>query len=234
MNPQLILKDLQYTVDDHALLKDISFEQDSIGITAILGPNGAGKSLLLSLIHGLIAPSAGTLSWSGQPAKTSKQDRSYVFQTPVVMRRSVLDNLIYPLKISKTPKPEIQRRATEMLRTARLDNLATHPAASLSGGEAQRMALARALITQPKTLLLDEPCSNLDPASTKMIESMIADFTRQGGSVFMTTHDLAQAKRLADTVLFLDNGCLLEHRPAISFFAQPKTPRAQAYLAGEL
>ena len=97
-----------------------------------------------------------------------------------------------------------------------------------------RMAIARALITKPEVLLLDEPCSNLDPASTKLIEAMISTFISDGGSVFISTHDLAQAKRLADVVLFIEAGQLLEHGPADEFFAKPATPQAQTYLSGDL
>jgi tungstate transport system ATP-binding protein len=227
----LKLTNVSYSVDDTGLLHDISFAQASDGINAILGPNGAGKSLLLSLIHGVIKPNMGQVTWDDIPAHKTKLSRGFVFQTPIVLRRSVRANLAYPLKINGQHS---QTAIDAMLELSQLIPLADQPAASLSGGEAQRMALARALITRPKTLLLDEPCSNLDPASTKLIEAMIQQFVADGGSVFISTHDLAQAKRLADTVLFISAGQLLAQKTAKDFFDAPQTPQAQAYLRGDI
>ncbi len=227
----LKLTNISYGVDGTPLLHDINFSQETTGINAILGPNGAGKSLLLSLIHGLIKPSMGLVTWDGISAQKTKLSRGFVFQTPIVLRRSVRANLAYPLKFNKNSNPTA---IDTMLGLSHLAPLADQPAASLSGGEAQRMAIARALITNPKVLLLDEPCSNLDPASTKLIEAMINNFVKQGGSVFISTHDLAQAKRLADVVMFIEQGHLLEHRPAKEFFDAPTTQEARAYLKGEL
>lgn len=227
----LKLTNVSYSVDGTGLLHDISFAQTSVGISAILGPNGAGKSLLLSLIHGVINPDMGRVTWDKIAAHKTKLSRGFVFQTPIVLRRSVRANLAYPLKINGQHS---ETAIEAMLELSQLTPLADQPAASLSGGEAQRMAIARALITKPKTLLLDEPCSNLDPASTKLIEAMIGQFVADGGSVFISTHDLAQAKRLADVVLFINAGQLLEHSAAKSFFDAPQTPQAQAYLRGDI
>jgi len=227
----LKLTDVSYSVDGIPLLHGISFMQKNEGINAILGPNGAGKSLLLSLIHGVIRPDMGLVTWDGVIAYKNKHTRGFVFQTPIVLRRSVRANLAYPLKIiGKSNSAAIDN----MLELSHLSTLADQPAASLSGGEAQRMAIARALITRPAVLLLDEPCSNLDPASTKLIETMIHTFVADGGSVYISTHDLAQAKRLADVVLFIEAGRLLEHKSAENFFANPDTSQAQAYLNGDL
>ncbi len=227
----LKLTDVSYSVDGTQLLHHINFAQDNKGINAILGPNGAGKSLLLSLIHGVIRPDMGLVTWDGVATHKNKHTRGFVFQTPIVLRRSVRANLAYPLKIiGKNSSAAID----DMLELSHLTALADQPAASLSGGEAQRMAIARALITRPTVLLLDEPCSNLDPASTKLIEAMIRTFVADSGSVYISTHDLAQAKRLADVVLFIEAGQLLEHKPAEDFFATPATPQARAYLSGDL
>ena len=230
----LQLENVSYTADGILLISDVNFTLENKGINAILGPNGAGKSLLLSLIHGLIKPAIGTILWDDNPAHKTKLDRGYVFQSPIVLRRSVRDNLIYPTKALRKNISIQPDDIENMLKLAHLSPRADQPAASLSGGEAQRMAIARALITQPTTLLLDEPCSNLDPASTKLIELMIHDFVAQGGSVFISTHDLAQAKRLAETVLFMESGELIEQRQAKSFFAAPATPQGQSYLEGDI
>jgi len=230
----LKLTNVSYSVDGATLLHDISFMQENKGVNAILGPNGAGKSLLLSLIHGVIKPDMGLVTWNGISAQRNKLTRGYVFQTPIVLRRSVRANLAYPLTLARKNTQDQKRAIDDMLKLSHLVPLADQPAASLSGGEAQRMAIARALITKPAVLLLDEPCSNLDPASTKLIEAMIRTFVSDGGSVFISTHDLAQAKRLADVVLFIEAGELLEQGPADEFFAKPATPQAQAYLSGDL
>ncbi len=229
---ELQLENVTYSVDGTPLLHSVDLTQNRKGIKAILGPNGAGKTLLLSLIHGLILPDTGHVTWGGCPAHKTKVTRGFVFQNPIVLRRSVRANLAYPLK--SLGRAAQQDAIAKMLELSHLSHLADQPAACLSGGEAQRMAVARALITNPETLLLDEPCSNLDPASTKLIESMILDFVTKGGNVFISTHDLKQAKRLADVVLFLDKGHLLEYHSAKDFFTAPTTAKAQDYLNGVL
>lgn len=230
----LKVENISYSTTDQLLLKDINFTCNTLGVHAVLGPNGAGKSLLLSLLHGLIKPDQGRITWDGIPPEKNKPNRGYVFQSPVVLRRSVWENLHYPLKIRRQASHTNKTHINQMLERAHLVTLADHPAASLSGGEMQRMCMARALITNPKILLLDEPCSNLDPASTKLIEMMIRDFVVNGGTVFIATHDLAQAKRLAETVLLLQDGSLLEYETAQCFFETPKTDEAKAYLNGAL
>ncbi len=230
----LTLKALNYTSDGTVLLKDVNLTHKNKGITAIIGANGAGKSLLLSALHGLISPTSGQITWGKTAASDSKNTRGYVFQKPIILRRSVRDNLAYPLKVQKHTKANQTDAINRMLELSQLTHLADQPAASLSGGEAQRMTIARALITQPKTLLLDEPCSNLDPAYTKLIESMITRFVTDGGSVYISTHDMAQAKRLSDVVFFLESGQLLEHKAAKDFFAAPATQEGKAYLNGDL
>ncbi|KAB7616223.1 ATP-binding cassette domain-containing protein [Amylibacter sp. SFDW26] len=231
---QLTIENLNYTSDDARLLKDINISHKNNGITAIIGANGAGKSLLLSILHGLIAPTSGRVAWDGASATKGKNTRGYVFQKPIILRRSVRDNLAYPLKVQNHPKTGQAEAIDQMLELSQLSHLADQPAASLSGGEAQRMTIARALITQPKTLLLDEPCSNLDPASTKLIENMIHSFVAGDGSVYISTHDMAQAKRLSNVVFFLEAGQLLEHKAAKDFFAAPTTREGRAYLNGDL
>jgi len=231
---KLTITNLTYQSDGITLLHDITLSHANAGITTIIGANGAGKSLLLSALHGLIAPTSGHVSWGGTPAPDSKHTRSYVFQKPVILRRSVRANLAYPLQVQNQSKADQAEKIDQMLELSQLTSLADQPAASLSGGEAQRMTIARALITQPKTLLLDEPCSNLDPASTKLIEGMIHRFVAAGGSVYLSTHDMRQAKRLSNVVFFLQAGQLLEHSLANDFFAAPTTREGQAYLNGDL
>jgi tungstate transport system ATP-binding protein len=231
---ELILNNVSFEADKTRLLHNINFSHSNPGISAILGPNGAGKSLLLSLIHGVIKPNTGAITWGGRAADKTKMDRGFVFQKPIVLRRSVRDNIAYPLKTLRNDGNLRGHDIDQMLELSQLTTLAHQPAANLSGGEAQRMAIARALITHPITLLLDEPCSNLDPASTKLIESMIHNFVAEGGNVLISTHDLAQARRLADEVWFMESGRLLEHGRADQFFDAPSTKQAKDYLGGHL
>jgi tungstate transport system ATP-binding protein len=157
-----------------------------------------------------------------------------VFQRPVMLRRSVLANAAYPLKLAGLPRAERLRRARAALGRVGLDGLADRPARRLSGGEQQRLALARASALDPEVLFLDEPCASLDPAAARAVEAIVADIAARGAKVVMTTQDLGQARRLAGEVLFLHRGRLLEHAPAAAFFADPKAPEAAAFLRGEL
>jgi tungstate transport system ATP-binding protein len=157
-----------------------------------------------------------------------------VFQRPVLLRRSVLANLLYPLRLAGLPPAMQAARAEAALAMVGLSGLAGRPARLLSGGEQQRLALARAAALRPEVLFLDEPCASLDPAATHAVEEIIARIAATGTKIVMTTHDLAQARRLAGEVLFLHRGRLLEQAPADAFFAGPASPDAAAFLRGEL
>ena len=203
--------------------------------TVVMGPNGAGKSLLLRLLHGLIEPSAGAVSWGGRPADTAIRLRqAMVFQRPVLLRRSALANVTHALRARGVPRRERHARAERMLATAGLTALARTPARLLSGGEQQRLALARALSLAPDVLFLDEPTASLDPASTHAIEALIQGAHDAGTKTVLVTHDLGQARRLADEVVFLHGGRLTEQSPAGSFFDAPASAAARAFLEGRL
>ncbi|WP_254274971.1 ATP-binding cassette domain-containing protein [Halomonas sp. 3H] len=214
---------------DQTLLQPTDLRLASCHRTLVMGPNGAGKSLLLRLAHGLLAPSAGRVSWEGTTPR-----QAMVFQRPVLLKRSAIDNLTYALAVSGTPRQERRDRAREALARFGLAPLEKRPARVLSGGEQQRLALARAWLTRPEVLFLDEPTSALDPAAIRAVEEAVLDFHRRGTRIVMTTHDLNQAKRLADDVVLLYGGRLIEHTPAERFFNQPRTPEGQAFLRGEL
>lgn len=217
------------------LLGPLSFRLQSEGPTAVLGPNGAGKSQFLRLIHGLIAPSRGRVVWGdGRAPVDARPDQSFVFQTAPVLRRSVWANVEFPLIARRWPRAMRQARTAEALERARLAHKAAQPAASLSGGERQRMALARAWTTGPLALLLDEPCASMDPASTAEFERFLGEIRDEGVKILLATHDLGQARRLAEDVLFFERGLLAEQAPADRFFAAPGSPAARRYLAGEL
>jgi tungstate transport system ATP-binding protein len=227
----LVLDRVSFATNGHAIIRDLSLELRPRSCTVILGPNGAGKSVLLRLCHGLLQPTAGEIRWSGaQPEK----HQAMVFQRPVMLRRSTLANIRYALKRAGIPRVERQKRAMEALRAVGLEALADRPARVLSGGEQQRVALARAWALRPDVLFLDEPTASLDPAATRAIEEVLATIRGSGTKVVMTTHDLGQARRLAEDVVFLDRGRLIEHASAATFFEHPASPEAAAYLRGEL
>ncbi|MGK7869550.1 ATP-binding cassette domain-containing protein [Falsiroseomonas sp. E2-1-a20] len=222
---------LGFTAAGTPILSAVTLEIEAGPPTLIIGPNGAGKSVLLRLLHGLLVPSAGRVVWAG-PAAARRQ--AMVFQRPVLLRRSVLANAIYPLKLAGVAATSREARARAALEMVGLAALAQQPARSLSGGEQQRLALARAAALAPEVLFLDEPCASLDPAATRAVEAIVATLAARGTKIVMTTHDLGQARRLAGEMLFLHRGRLREQTPADAFFNQPATPEAAAFLRGEL
>ncbi len=205
------------------------------GVSVILGPNGAGKSLLLRVLAGLIQPDSGQVSWGrAAPQRRQRQRLGFVFQKPVLLRRSALANVTYPLRMAGFSREAARETALAALAEARLDRLAERPARVLSGGEQQRLALARALALAPEVLFLDEPTASLDPASILAIEEMMLRARDAGTRVVLVSHDRGQAHRLADEVIFMHHGRLIERGPAETFFARPASREAKAYLAGEI
>jgi tungstate transport system ATP-binding protein len=187
--------------------------------TVVMGPNGSGKSVLLRLLHGLLAPSAGSVLWQGRPADDAVRRRqAMVFQRPVLLRRSAQGNLQHALRARGVAGPERRLRTARALEQAKLTPLARTPARLLSGGEQQRLALARALSLAPEVLFLDEPTANLDPASTLAIERLIQGAHEHGTKVVLVTHDAGQARRLADEIVFLCEGRVEDHGTAERFF----------------
>ncbi len=230
----LIASDVCYRTGSEPLIHNISFVLQSGSCTALLGPNGAGKSLLLRLCHGLIRPNQGTITWGGQRPTHAHRWVAMVFQKPVLLRRSAAANIDYALAVKGIPRRSRKQRVEEALARAALVSIANRPARVLSGGEQQRVAIARAWATQPQVLLLDEPTANLDPIATYTIETLIQTIRQAGTRIIMSTHDLNQARRLGDDVLFLHQGRLLEHTPANEFFAHPRSGQAAAFIEGKL
>jgi tungstate transport system ATP-binding protein len=230
----LRLESVSYEAGGKRLIDGVSLTLAAGPRTVILGPNGAGKSLLMRLCHGLIVPSAGRIDWLGAASDDARQRQAMVFQRPVMLRRSAAANVAYALKLRRVQRRERAARTALMLERTGLAGLAGQPARSLSGGEQQRLALARAWATAPEMLFLDEPTASLDPAATSAVEDIVAQMHAAGTKIVMTTHDLAQARRLADEIVFLHRGRLLEQRPAAAFFAEPATREAAAFIAGEL
>lgn len=225
----LVLEGAGFRHRGQPLLDGVDLRLTGCRRTLVMGPNGAGKSLLLRLAHGLLAPTAGRVRWEGPPPR-----QAMVFQRPVLLRRSALANLLYALAVTGTPRRRRKPLAREALARFGLSALEARPARVLSGGEQQRLALARAWLARPEVLFLDEPTSALDPAAIKAVEDAVNDFHRRGTRIVMTSHDLNQARRLADDVVLMVGGRLVEHGPAEAFFTAPASPEARAFTRGEL
>jgi tungstate transport system ATP-binding protein len=201
--------------------------------TLLVGPNGSGKSTLIRLGVGLIEPSAGRVTWGGREDADGRR-RAMVFQRPVMLRRTAAENIAYALASRGVERAKQNRFVKALLDRVGLAHLAGRPARRLSGGEQQRIALARALARDPEVLFLDEPTASLDPASTKAVEDIVRATAASGVKVVMATHDLGQARRLAGDIVFLVRGRMREHAPAEQFFTSPKTPEAAAFVRGDL
>ncbi len=208
---------------------------ETVGPTMILGPNGAGKSVLIRLLHGLVEPDAGQITLAGRdPDRAARARQAMVFQRPVLLRRSVTGNLHYVLRFHGVPRSERRARVRDLLARGDLSGKGRQSARSLSGGEGQRLALIRALAGAPEILFLDEPTSSLDPGATQRIEALIARAARAGTKVIMVTHDLGQARRLGEEILFLNGGRVEEQTPVADFFPRPRSAAARAFVDGHL
>jgi tungstate transport system ATP-binding protein len=201
--------------------------------TVLIGPNGSGKSSLIRLAMGLLSPTAGRIMWGGH-STTTGDCRAIVFQRPVMLRRSVAANIAFALRREAAVRRDRADRIAALLDLVGLAALGPRPARRLSGGEQQRLALARALARDPEILFLDEPTANLDPAATKAVEDVVAKIAAAGVKIVLATHDLGEARRLAGDVIFMVAGRILEHRPAKDFFASPITRQARRFLDGDL
>jgi tungstate transport system ATP-binding protein len=230
----LSLRDVRFAAGGRTLIDGISAEIPAGTATIILGANGAGKSVLMRLMHGLLRPTSGQIAWRGQGEERVRRGQAMVFQRPVLLRRSALANILYALALARVPAAERERQAMAALREVGLAEAAHRPARVLSGGEQQRLALARAWALHPEVLFLDEPTANLDPGATREIENVIKAFDASGTKIVMSTHNLGQARRLGDEVLFIHEGRLAERAPVEQFFSRPASPEAAAFLKGEL
>ena len=234
VNPMLpaSVRGLRYLAHGSPLIEDIDLELEAGTRTVVMGANGAGKSVLLRLLHGLLTPTAGDIRWGGHCIdETIRARQAMVFQRPVLLRRSVQANVRFVLNLRRLGGTH---RVLEILDQVGLARQAGRAARQLSGGEQQRLALARALAQEPLVLFLDEPAANLDPAATASIEAIINRFHANGTKVVLVTHDIGQARRMADEVVFVHHGRLIEHTQADRFFERPSTRTARDYLAGKL
>lgn len=230
-------QDLRYQVNGRTLIDGISFAVDAGSFTVVLGPNGAGKSLLLRLLHGLIEPTSGTVSWDGPAGARDgalRLRQAMVFQRPVLLRRSVEANVRFALKWLGVPRAKQSAMVDAALERAGLSDKRRVPARLLSVGEQQRLVVARALAGKPDIMFLDEPTASLDPASVQQIEALLVEANTAGTAVVLVTHDIGQARRLGREIVFVHRGRVIERAPAGRFFDRPDTPAARAYLEGEI
>jgi len=231
--PYLEIVNLGVAQGGVAILRGIDLRFPLDGRTVVLGPNGAGKTTLLQAIHGLVPLSSGRIRGVDAVRADARFRLGFVFQRPVMLRRSALANVEHALSIGGMPTPLRRERAQRAIADAGLEYAMHRPARRLSGGEQQRLAVARANALDPDCLLLDEPTANVDPAAAAALERYLLKLADAGRGFVMATHDLAQARRLAQTVVFLHRGRVEEAGPAGEFFALPRSELARRFLRGE-
>ncbi len=229
----LRLAEVGFAAGDRPIIQGVSFELCAGPATIVMGANGAGKSVLLRLMHGLLTPTSGRVEWLGDNAARARRLQAMVFQRPVMLRRSAIANITYALALAGVAAGERDVLAREALESVGLAHIASRPARVLSGGEQQRLALARAWALHPEVLFLDEPTASLDPAATREIETVIKAFDAAGTKIVMVTHNLGQARRLGDEVLFVHEGRVAELTPIDAFFSNPASEEAAAFIKGE-
>lgn len=205
-------------------------------LCGIIGPNGAGKSTLLNLIAGLMKPTGGRLLYGEEKAVSAPYgNMTMVFQSPYLIRTTVEKNIAYPLKLRGWDSQRIEERIAELTEDLGLTAFRKQKSWKLSGGETQKVALARALSFRPDLLLLDEPTANVDPSTTSEIERMLKKINEQEGTtVILITHNLVQARRLCGEVLFMNRGRVVEYGPSEKVLREPEHELTKQFVAGEL
>ena len=226
------IRDVSYNPNNNIIISNLNLTIRSKGITVIMGPNGSGKSVLVRLLHGLLTPTKGSIKYGKNNLnKTIRQNQAMVFQNPVLLRRSVLANMTFVDSIRESTG---LKNCKEILALLGLEQFQSYPAHLLSAGEKQRLALARAIILKPAILFLDEPTANLDPSSIHLIEKILKNANSAGVKIIFITHDINQAKRIADDIIFIQKGKVLEHTDTNVFFKKPQTSETAAYLDGKI
>lgn len=224
---------LSFTPNGRKVLDRVDLLLDGDGISVLLGPNGAGKSVLMRMLAGLeTGDHGGAVTWAG--AAAPQQAIAMVFQQPMLLRSSVTANVALGLKPLGLNAAQRRLRVQEMLQRVGLAHRAGDSARLLSGGERQRLALARAWAIRPRLLLLDEPTAALDPTATDAVEQLVREIRTEGTRILMTTHNLGQAMRMADDIVFIHAGRVREHTPAAHFFNRPRSEEARLFIQGEL
>lgn len=228
----IYIKDLSLILDERKILSSLNLSINSDDVTVIMGPNGAGKSIFLKILNGILTPTSGCITWNNKKQfSDTLNTQAFVFQKPILLRRSVIANLDYMDSVLGYKKKISKDRLLEIVQLQKQKN---QPARMLSLGEQQRLSLIRSLMLRPNLLLLDEPTANLDPASTKIIEDIILNLKMMGIKIIFVTHNILQAKRIADDIIFLNEGKMVEHLNKQEFFSNSKSIEVQNYLNGIL
>ena len=228
----IYIKDLSLILDERKILSSLNLSINSDDVTVIMGPNGAGKSIFLKILNGILTPTSGCITWNNKKQfSDTLNTQAFVFQKPILLRRSVIANLDYMDSVLGYKKKISKDRLLEIVQLKKQKN---QPARMLSLGEQQRLSLIRSLMLRPNLLLLDEPTANLDPASTKIIEDIILNLKMMGIKIIFVTHNILQAKRIADDIIFLNEGKMVEHLGKKEFFSNSKSIEVQNYLNGIL
>ena len=228
----IYIKDLSLILDERKILSSLNLSINSDDVTVIMGPNGAGKSIFLKILNGILTPTSGCITWNNKKQFSDTiNTQAFVFQKPILLRRSVIANLDYMGSVLGYKKKISIDRLLEIVQLQKQKN---QPARMLSLGEQQRLSLIRSLMLRPNLLLLDEPTANLDPASTKIIEDIILNLKMMGIKIIFVTHNILQAKRIADDIIFLNKGKMVEHLDKAEFFSNSKSIEVQNYLNGIL
>ena len=228
----IYIKDLSLILDERKILSSLNLSINSDDVTVIMGPNGAGKSIFLKILNGILTPTSGCITWNNKKQfSDTLNTQAFVFQKPILLRRSVIANLDYMDSVLGYKKKISKDRLLEIVQLKKQKN---QPARMLSLGEQQRLSLIRSLMLRPNLLLLDEPTANLDPASTKIIEDIVLNLKKMGIKIIFVTHNILQAKRIADDIIFLNEGKMVEHLNKQEFFSNSKSIEVQNYLNGIL
>lgn len=236
----IAVKGLYRKVKEKTILKDVSLDVEKSDVLGIIGPSGAGKTSLLRVINMLDRPDAGYVLMNGRdlwkgPRLETQRSMAMVFQKPLPFSRSVYANIAYGLKLRKMGRAEIDAAVGDALKLLDMQGKEWQYARSLSGGEAQRLAFARAYVLKPQLLLLDEPTANLDPANASIMERAIRDVNRRyGTTVILVTHNMHQARRLANKTAFMMDGELVELKPTSGLFDRPEDSRTREFVKGDM
>tara|TARA_B100001741_G_C16424223_1_gene537803 strand:- start:145 stop:873 length:729 start_codon:yes stop_codon:yes gene_type:complete len=228
----IFIEELSLIKQSEKILRNINLKISSKGITFIIGPNGAGKTQLLRCLHGL-EKCSGLIKYGNiELSEEIKLTQSFVFQQPTLLRRNTIENVLFFSKRRKIKN--YYNNAINLLNLLKLEHVLSKPALTLSSGEKQRLALARALSINPKFLFLDEPTSHLDPLSLKIIEKVIKSSSSNGTKIIFISHDLNQIKRLADDIIFMHKGEVKEYNLAKTFFKKQYSKEGKLFLQGEI
>ena len=226
----IYIKDLSLTLDERKILSSLNLSINSDDVTVIMGPNGAGKSIFLKILNGILTPTSGCITWNNKKQfSDTLNTQAFVFKT-ILLRRSVIANLDYMGSVLGYKKKISKDRLLEIVQLQKQKN---QPARMLSLREQQRLSLVRSLMVRPNLLLLDEP-TNLDPGSTKIIEDLVLNLKKMGIKIIFVTHNILQTKRIADDIIFLNKGKMVEHLGKKEFFSNSKSIEVQNYLNGIL